>query len=210
MVFLFDAANTLIYKPSFYKTFLKVLADHGYKIDEYKFQYHHKLLSETHTFPDKTSKEFYIKFNSELLYSLGIIPKDNLLDKIFNACSYLPWEKYEDTIFLNKISHKLAIISNFHRGLNNIIDNLFGPIFSKIIISEEETERKPNLKFYQNAINVLNEKPNEIIYVGDSIKLDIEPAIALGIKAILIDRLNIYEKSYLHRITDMAQLIHYI
>ena len=206
MVLLFDAANTLIYKPSFYKAFLKVLDRFGYKINEYKFQYIHKLLYETHAFPDRTSKKFYIKFNSELLYALGIIPNENLLDNLFNACSNLPWEKFEDTKFLETINYKMAIISNFHRGLSKIIDNLFGSLFSKIIISEEESERKPNLKFFEKAINILNVKPNEIIYIGDSIKLDIEPAIESGIRAVLIDRGNIYEKSNLIRITDMTQL----
>jgi FMN phosphatase YigB (HAD superfamily) len=206
MVLLFDAVNTLIYKPSFYKAFLNVLDRYGHKIDEYKFQYIHKLLSETHDFPDRTTKEFYIKFNSELLYALGIIPNYNLLDDLFKTCSYLPWEKFEDTKFLETIKHNKAIISNFHRDLTKIIDSLFGSLFSKIITSEEESERKPNPKFFERAINILNVKPDEVFYIGDSIKLDIEPAIELGIKAVLIDRGNIYEKSNLIRITDMAQL----
>jgi FMN phosphatase YigB (HAD superfamily) len=206
MFLLFDAANTLINKPSFFDVFLDVLDKYDYRIDKNRFQYIHKFLSEAIDFPDKTSKEFYSKFNSELLYALGILPKDTLLNDLFNACSYLPWDKYEDTKYLKNIPLKKAIISNFHQGLSKIIENLFDDLFFKIIISEEESLRKPDIRFFEKAIQNLHVKPNEIIYIGDSVKLDIKPAIELGIKAILIDRLNFYQETNLIRITDLAQL----
>ena len=206
MFLLFDAANTLINKPSFYDIFLDVLNKYDYRIDKNRFQNIHKFLSEAVDFPDKTSKEFYSKFNSELLYALGILPKETLLNDLFNACSYLPWDKYEDTKYLKNIPLKKVIISNFHKGLSKIIENLFDDLFFKIIISEEESLRKPDIRFFEKAIKNLNVKPNEIIYIGDSVKLDIKPAIELGIKAILIDRINFYQETNLIRITDLAQL----
>ena len=93
---LFDAANTLIYKPNLWERILKVLQDNGYKINETELKLRHKLLSEIINFPDTTSRDFYEEFNSELLMALGIIPNENLLKELFEECSYLPWQAFDD------------------------------------------------------------------------------------------------------------------
>ena len=72
--------GTLIYKPEFYDTFLNVVnITNSTKIKKSEFEYIHKLISECYVFPDKTSREFYNIFNSELLYALGIIPDTKIL-----------------------------------------------------------------------------------------------------------------------------------
>jgi len=43
-------------------------------------------------------------------------------------------------------------------------------------------------------LEILNVKPDRILYVGDSLKLDIIPAQAIGIDAWLIDR----DKNFTH------------
>ena len=52
---------------------------------------------------------------------------------------------------------------------------------------------------------VLGVKPEEIIYIGDSLKLDIEPAFKLGMKPYLIDRNNDYPFSS-YTISSLTQL----
>jgi FMN phosphatase YigB (HAD superfamily) len=49
-------------------------------------------------------------------------------------------------------------------------------------------------------------KPEEILYVGDSIKLDMEPASATGMNAVLIDRLNAFPGYRGIRINSFAEL----
>jgi FMN phosphatase YigB (HAD superfamily) len=39
----------------------------------------------------------------------------------------------------------------------------------------------------------VNETPEKICYVGDSVKKDMEPAIKVGMKTILVDYKNQYE-----------------
>ena len=87
---LFDAANTLIYKPEIWNKFQDVLIKNGYNPDLNSLKYHHKILSEVIKFPDVTSETFYNKFNKELYNSLGIIESDTLLKETFNSCKYLP------------------------------------------------------------------------------------------------------------------------
>lgn len=209
-VILFDAANTLIYKPSLYYNMLTVLKKFSYDIDEEKLQYHHKLLSEIINFPDRTSREFYKEFNAELLLSLGIIPTEELLNELFSACSYLEWKAFDDVMILDKIETRKAVLSNFNSTLNGLLDQLIGEnIFSDIIISENEAYRKPYLEFYELALNKLNVSPDEILYIGDSLKLDIIPAKELGFKTLLIDRLNIFS-NYKERISNMNDIVNYL
>ncbi|WP_312767461.1 HAD family hydrolase [Epilithonimonas sp.] len=209
-VILFDAANTLIYKPSLYSNMLTVLQKFSYDIDEEKLQYHHKLLSEIINFPDRTSREFYKEFNAELLLSLGIIPTEELLNELFSACSYLEWKAFDDVMILDKIETRKAVLSNFNSTLNGLLDQLIGEnIFSDIIISENEAYRKPHREFYELALNKLNVSPEEILYIGDSLKLDIIPAKELGFKTLLIDRLNIFS-NYKERISNMNDIVNYL
>ena len=207
---LFDAANTLIYKPNIWERILKVLQDNGYKINETELKLRHKLLSEIINFPDTTSRGFYEEFNSELLMALGIIPDENLLKELFEACSYLPWKAFDDCEEIKKLDIKKAVVSNFNSSLQEKLEGLIGEnIFNEYIVSEKETLRKPSLEFYARALEKLNAEAGEIIYIGDSLKLDIIPAKKLGIKALLIDRDNIYPSAK-DRITNFSEIKNYL
>lgn len=209
-IILFDAANTLIYKPTLYYKIQSVLAKYSYEIEEEKLQYHHKLLSEIINFPDRTSKEFYKDFNTELLLSLGIIPSEEILNEIFTACSYLEWKAFDDLSILNELPIEKAVLSNFNINLGSILDQLIGKnIFSEIIISENENFRKPSLEFYELALKKLNVNPEEVLYIGDSLKLDIIPARKLGFKTLLIDRQHIFS-NFTDRISNMKDIINYL
>ena len=207
---LFDAANTLIYKPNLWERILKVLQDNGYKINETELKLRHKLLSEIINFPDTTSRDFYEEFNSELLMALGIIPDERLLKELFEACSYLPWKAFDDCEEIKKLDIKKAVVSNFNSSLQEKLEGLIGEnIFDEYIVSEKENLRKPSLDFYTRALEKLNAEAGEIIYIGDSLKLDVIPARKLGIKALLIDRDNIYPSAK-DRITNFSEIKNYL
>ncbi|MFD0962621.1 HAD family hydrolase [Pseudofulvibacter geojedonensis] len=188
----FDAANTLIYKPEVYKAYLNVLVGSGFDIDMKKFMFHHKLISECVFFPDVTGEEFYKKFNSELLLSLGIIPKEQLLKDIFYACKNLPWEIYDDVAELKEIDLPLFVFSNFNKNLIKLLSSLLGVEFKAYAISEELGVAKPNEKFYKKAISLTGFQPEELLYIGDSIKLDMIPAKECNMNSVLIDREGFY------------------
>ena len=206
---LFDAANTLIHKPMLWKNLQSSLKKFSHNVPEELLKRNHKLLSECLRFPDRTSKEFYLGFNSELLYSLGISPTSELLDEIFSSCTYLQWEKFSDTIIIDSIHLPCGIISNFNSTLTEIINKEFGEKFKHILVSENYGVVKPSLQFYEIAANKIGFAPNEILYIGDSIKLDIEPAIKVSFNTLLIDRDNVYP-IYINRITSLEALTLYL
>lgn len=192
MLLLLDAANTLIHKPAFYFRFQEVCTSFGYHVDLQQLKGTHKLLSEAIIFPDKTSKEFYQHFNSELLYCLGIIPDPELLETIFSACSYLPWVAFEDVDIISQWPGKVGVLSNFHKGLVEILEGLIPKGISDLVISEASAHRKPDVRFFQEAIERFGVQAHEVYYIGDSPKLDLEPGLAAGMNAWLIDRDNFY------------------
>jgi len=204
---LLDAANTLIHKPSLWINMTKVLEESGYIIDLSELKMKHKIISELIQFPDVTSEKFYNTFNKELLLSMGILPTDSILSKLFHSCKYLPWEIFDDIHYLSEVNLPIGVLSNFNSSLTELLKNKIPEIkFKHIIISETEGVSKPNSSFYQKAIEKIGLQPNEILYIGDSLKLDIEPAIQIGFEALLIDR-NSYYKLSKQRIESFKEII---
>jgi len=206
---LLDVAGTILYKPDLVSKINETLNSFGYVISVDKLKYNHKMLSEVIRFPDRTNADFYYDFNSELLYSLGIVPTKELLNAIFKSCSYLPWEKFEDTKALNEIEIPIGIISNFNSSLKDKLNEYFGPIFSDIFVSEEIGIAKPSTEFYKKALDIINVNPKDILYIGDSFKLDLKPAVELGITCYIIDRDNIYpdNKNVIRSFSELKKLI---
>ncbi len=191
----FDVSGTLLHKPSLFERIKEVLEKYNYHNSIEEITIKHKLLSEIIKFPDRTDKTFYKKFNSELLFLLGIVPSEKILEDLFENCTYLPWEKYEDTKALKELKLPLGVISNFNKSLKDKLNQFFGPIFNDIYVSEEMGVSKPDISFYKMAVDACNFKAQEILYIGDSIKLDLEPAVSLGINTLIIDRDKFYNKT---------------
>ncbi|MEI3788307.1 MULTISPECIES: HAD family hydrolase [unclassified Chryseobacterium] len=209
-ILLLDAANTLIHKPSLWDQLIIVLEKHHYSVEKEALFLRHKMVSEIINFPDRTTKDFYTEFNSELLLALGIIPTEKILSDIFSACSYLPWAAFDDCGILKELNIKKAVLSNFNSTLKNLTDQLIGEnIFDEIIISENENCRKPSVDFYHLAIEKLGVNPENILYIGDSLKLDVIPAQKTGMNTLLIDRENIFPYAE-NRISSFKEIIHYI
>jgi HAD superfamily hydrolase (TIGR01549 family) len=121
----------------------------------------------------------------------------------------LPWEKFEDSKVLSEIEMPIGVISNFNSTLKDILNQFFGPVFKDILVSEELGIAKPKVGFYQKALDVIGYDVKEILYIGDSVKLDIEPARQLGIKTLLIDRDDFYQKSNC-KINSLTEIYKYI
>ena len=205
----FDVAGTLLEKPMLYANIQKSLADFGYDITIKDIKIKHKLVSELIHFPDRTDEMFYTKFNSEFLYVLGIVPTEELLKSIFKNCTYLPWQAFEDTQILKEINIPMGVISNFNTSLRDKLEHFFGPIFKDVFVSEELGVAKPNIAFYQEALNKIQLKPSEVLYIGDSVRLDYEPAYKIGFNVLIIDRDNFYP-NLKYKISNLAEIPNFL
>lgn len=205
----FDAANTLIHKPDLWMRFNEVLTKYGHIIDVNILKKQHKLISENVKFPDNTSRDFYSSFNSEVLRSLGVASDNKILDDIYNACTYLPWKTFDDVESLKDIKIPMGIISNFNSSLKAKITSLFEISFKEFVVSENISVAKPDKRIFEYAINKVNIDPADILFIGDSITLDIEPAQSIGMQAYLIDRDGIYPdfKSRINSFYELKNLL---
>lgn len=188
----FDVANTLLYKKDLYQVIAETLEEFDIEIEKDTLVQKHKLLSEIILSPEKTSEEFYQDFNSQLLYVLGIIPTAEILDAIYRNCVNLPWKKFHDTHILKELNTKLGVISNWDEFLPEKLKKIFDFEFDTIVYSSTAGIAKPNEKIFIKAISKSKAAEEDILYVGDSVKLDIEPALKAGLQAVLIDRSKIY------------------
>ncbi len=208
---LFDVSGTLLYKPAVINNLHTILNNNGVNVNLKTLIYNHKILSETIIFPDRTNESFYNNFNAQLIYSIGAIPNNQLLEQIYKECTYKPWAKYEDTDVLSELNLPLGILSNFNSTLEDKLFQFFGDIFKHILVSEVLKVAKPDIKFYEKALEIINLNPNEILYIGDSVKLDIEPAKKVGLNTLLIDRDSFYSKSSgIQIINNLSQIKNFI
>jgi putative hydrolase of the HAD superfamily len=205
----FDVAGTLLGKPSLFSIIQNTLNDFGYKVSIDEIKQKHKLLSEVIHFPDRTDETFYKQFNSDLIYLFGIVPSEELVNAVFKNCTYLPWEAFEDTNVLDDLKLPLGVISNFNTTLKEKLNDFFGPVFSDVLVSEELGVAKPNIEFYKRALEKIPYEANEVLYIGDSIKLDLEPAAKLGFKTLIVDRDNFYPNLE-NRISSLEEIKEYL
>lgn len=202
----FDVANTLLCKPGLYGAITGVLAESGIDIPVNELALRHRLLSEAVTFPDRTSAAFYERFNAQLLRSLGVAADPELVAAIHRACSYLPWAPFDDVGHLASIRQPMGVLSNWDRSLPDHLRTLGGLSFRWILGSEEQQMRKPDPGFYTRMLEAAGCPADEIVYVGDSIQLDIEPAQRLGIRAWLLDRDDLYAHGNVPRLRSLADI----
>jgi putative hydrolase of the HAD superfamily len=96
------------------------------------------------------------------------------------------------TILKTLLKHKtLALISNYDHSpyIKTMLKQMdIGKYFSTIIISEEVGLKKPAPGIFHLALQRTGLKPEEVIFVGDSVIDDIGGAASAGITPILLQR----------------------
>ncbi len=103
--------------------------------------------------------------------------------------------------------YRLAMITNtFQQGFKKLTDVF--PIhnyFEIVITSYEEHFVKPDTHLFYTLFQRAGLKPEEILYVGDSVRSDMDPAKRLGMQTMLIDRRKRYPR-YPRRIASLTEL----
>ncbi|MFA5797307.1 MAG: HAD family hydrolase [Candidatus Woesearchaeota archaeon] len=106
-----------------------------------------------------------------------------------------------------KKRYKIAILSNTTNiSMKQIFEKF--PLYElvdEIILSYEVGMQKPDPRIYEIALEKLSVSKDEVIMVGDSLRLDVQSAEDFGIKGILIDRKN-KNSDYPNRITSLTEL----
>ncbi|MBO5936541.1 MAG: HAD-IA family hydrolase [Clostridia bacterium] len=134
--------------------------------------------------------KFYEIFSLELpeLKLDDIAIKNIAKDLVFNSKKYIFYDDVFDVINNLKSKYKLAVVSDAWPSLLDVFEeNNMTLYFDSIVISSFLGTSKPNRKMYCTALEELGVKPEEAIFIDDSLK-NCMGAIEVGINAVLLCR----------------------
>jgi putative hydrolase of the HAD superfamily len=127
------------------------------------------------------------------LDGLGI-DDENLPAELYKVFSDIAtYRLYSDAIptidALRADGYRIGLISNFEGWLEELLVELqLGDIFEVSVISGLVGVEKPDPRIYEIALDKARTAPGAAVHVGDSKRLDAEPAAAVGMRAVLLDR----------------------
>ena len=118
------------------------------------------------------------------------------------------FELYDDAVpaleELRRRQLKLGLVSNTSRDLGRFVEH-FSLDVDGWISSGTHGKVKPSSLIFEAALEVLQVDARAAVMVGDSIEDDIEGARALGMRAVLVDRLGIFP-DFGDRISSLSEL----
>ncbi|TML89343.1 MAG: HAD-IIIA family hydrolase [Actinobacteria bacterium] len=156
-------------------------------------------------------EEIWIRFTERIIRGMG-----GDVDEAYACATEITegwtrhenFELYEDTIpvleELRRAGLKLGLVSNSARDVqefarHHALDVDVG------ISSFHHGKTKPHASIFRAALELLEVEPAEAAMVGDTVEDDVEGARAVGIRAILIDRLGRYPE-FVPRLEDLYGL----
>lgn len=205
-VVFFDAGETILHPhPSFPELFASLCRDHGHEVapDEVAPVLYGMVRNfagvakearvDAPSLSAEDSYRFWTYLYSRCLEELRI-PDDSLPAELYKVFSDLStYRLFDDALPVLKQlldeGYKLGLISNFEGWLEELLVELeVGHIFDVSIISGLEGVEKPDPAIFELALERAGAAPDASVHVGDSFRMDVEPAIAVGMNAVLLDR----------------------
>ena len=134
--------------------------------------------------------KFYEIFSSQLpeLKLTADAIKNIAKDLVFNPEKYAFYDDALEVVPKLKNKYKLAIVSDAWPSLLDVYnENHMTSYFDSIVISSFLGTSKPDSKMYNTALQELNIKPEEAIFIDDSLK-NCMGAMEVGINTVLLCR----------------------
>jgi putative hydrolase of the HAD superfamily len=219
----FDAGETLVHPhPTFPDLFASILVREGYEVDAATIRDRIHVVSdrfakaaadnELWTTTPERSRRFWHDVYGIFFEHLGIAYPNGLIDTVYAEFTDLAnYALFEDVVpvldRLDAAGLKLGVISNFEEWLERLLERLgVRPSFDVRIISGVEGLEKPDPAIFELAMSRGGVEPDRSVYVGDNPVFDVEPALALGMFPVLIDRRDRHPEATYARIGSLDQL----
>ena len=147
----------------------------------------HKLFTEDEEFQQFT--EFYHRLFSFMKLNVCIKQCENLAyETVFNDNKVVFYNDVDDALLKLKQTYKLAILSDTWPSIKRILRNKnILSCFDAIIASCYYGHTKESTVIFEIAINTLQEKPDNILFIDDS-TVNLYNARKTGMHPILMDR----------------------
>lgn len=202
----FDCYQTLIYKKDLEQTVQNFLKSHGgleISLDFLKYAYdiiYHRYKYQHHRFDTPESRrEFYRKYNQELLAIIGYEISDELALELNEELKKTNFSAFADARpileHFKKKKYPMGLLARWSSTLQSVLENLkLDHYFAFIHSSHDLMLDKPDLKLFTESLKDVLGKHEKIYYIGDDYELDVIPARKVGLIPILLDRSRHYPK----------------
>ena len=208
-VVLFDAGETLLRpEPSFPELVVRLLRARGVTVTHDEPAWINTALSSVFRAMDdlvvnreqfstsgERSRAFWTALYGRLLVELDVHDPDAaharyLYEEFSNPKHYALFPDAMPALReLIAAGYTLGIVSNFEAWLVTLLERLaVAPLMSVVVVSGVEGIEKPDLEIFKRALDRLDTTPDRAVYVGDNPRIDIAPALAAGMGAVLVDR----------------------
>ena len=219
----FDAGETLVHPhPSFPELVVEVLREAGHKVDPALIREKLHVVSDRFlqaaqakelwsTSADR-SRKFWSDIYRTLLGEMGLPFGDELAGAFYRTFTDVTnYRLFPDALpVLQRLQAEgltLGVVSNFEEWLERLLESLAVVSFFEVrVISGVEGYEKPDLRLFEVALDRVGVEAAESVYIGDHPFFDTEPASALGMFAILIDRRGRYPDHAGPRLTTLDDL----
>jgi HAD superfamily hydrolase (TIGR01662 family) len=156
-------------------------------------------------------EEIWIAFTERIVVGMGgaePVSHDVALELTSGWQRHENFELYEDTIpvleELRSAGLKVGLVSNSARDVRAFAAHHALEIDAGIS-SFHHGKTKPHESIFRAVLDLLEVEPSEAAMVGDTVEDDVEGALALGMRAVLVDRLGL-RPDFEPRIEDLYAL----
>jgi putative hydrolase of the HAD superfamily len=158
-----------------------------------------------------TDHSFWWMFYSQLLSEIGLEDdaiRDQLVAAIRNSGN---WDVIRPGTAeqLREIGERygIAVISNADGKIENVLQRCGIPqCFRTITDSGLVGYEKPHPEIFRHALNSMNAKPEQSLYVGDVYSVDYLGATGAGMQAVLMDVPGAYRQKGVPRVESLEEL----
>ncbi|HSJ50480.1 MAG TPA: HAD-IA family hydrolase [Actinomycetota bacterium] len=219
----FDAGETLVHPhPTFPDLFAEILRREGHDVAPQAIHDRIHVVSDRFRVAAETnelwttslerSRRFWHDVYTIFLRELGVSNGGGLINRIYreftDLANYTLFDDVRPVLrVLRDAGIRLGVVSNFEDWLEGLLERLgIGSFFDVRVISGVEGLEKPDPRIFRLAMERAGVEPAVSVYVGDNPEFDVDPALALGMFPVLIDRRGRYPDVAVPRIHSLADL----
>ena len=197
---LFDLGGTLVKTADISEIFRRILEIYGVRASIKNISKAYEKNERELGVKDmvESGSGYWIKWNRKMLKRLRVQGDVEFLATQIDALwwDHVDLEVYpevsETLVQLERKRVKSGIVTNsFEKDFQSILQRLgLADHFDVVVGIDTCKSAKPDRKIFLFAVNKLDVRPEEALFVGDSIQYDFEGAKAAGLKPLLVDRNN--------------------
>jgi putative hydrolase of the HAD superfamily len=197
----FDAAGTLLQPhPSVGAVYREIALAHGCDLPEagldeaFRLAFSAASKDTAVLDPEARERDFWTRVVHRAFHSLGHVPAqfdlffEELWETFAQGARWRVYDRTFDTLrMLHQRGYRLGVLSNWDNRLHRVLaDTGLRPHFDTVTISSEAGVEKPDAGIFRAAEIALGVTPADMLHVGDSLKHDVDGALAAGWQVIRV------------------------